>query len=122
MLNAFPQQRRLLMANQSTMSPDDSNSFGPHHFVENCCLNLRVRNSPGGATTNASCHAETVTGGAAVAERLAKLSVEDEIVFNANLDDEGCKGKKRTTRLSHDSDQRDFDATRLPNRRLRSKL
>ena len=53
-----------------------------------------MRNSPGGASTNASCHAETVTGGSAVAERLAKLSVEDEIVFNANLDDEGCKGKK----------------------------
>jgi len=94
MFNAFPQQRRLLMANPSTMSPDDSNLFGPHHFVENCCLNLRMRNSPGGASTNASCHAETVTGGSAVAERLAKLSVEDEIVFNANLDDEGCKGKK----------------------------
>jgi len=103
MLNSFPKDRqsgRQLTATSgssgsdasSSKSSDSENTFGPHHFIQNCCLNLRLESGGGGGESFQ--HDETVRGGAAVAEKLAHFCLNDELVFNVNLDGGGCAGKK----------------------------
>jgi len=93
MLNSFPKQRQLTASGHASTSKssDSENTFGPHHFIANCCLNLRLERRGGGESL---CHDETFSGGGAVAEKLAQFCLNDEIVFNVNLDQEGCRGKK----------------------------
>lgn len=99
MLNSFPKERqsgRQLATSgnaTSSKSTDSENTFGPHHFIENCCLNLRLESGGGGGGESFR-HDETFRGGAAVAEKLAQFCLNDELVFNVNLDDDGCTGKK----------------------------
>jgi len=100
MLNSFPKDRlsgRQLTTSDgasSSKSSDSENTFGPHHFIENCCLNLRLESGGGGGGVEAFRRDETFRGGAAVADKLAQFCLSDELLFNVNLEDEGCGGRK----------------------------